>query len=102
VLHYDEIDIHPLAVRSVLVKAREVVDYQVRQTPRGVEVDAVAAGAADVDQLSGLLAHALADAGLAEPDVTVRIVDSLRRHHETGKVRRFVPADALGQGNGRT
>jgi phenylacetate-CoA ligase len=102
VLHYNEIDIHPLAVRSVMVKAREIVDYQVRQTPRGVEVDAVAAGAADVDGLSGLLAHALADAGLAEPDVTVRIVDSLRRHHETGKVRRFVPADALGQGNGRT
>jgi phenylacetate-coenzyme A ligase PaaK-like adenylate-forming protein len=102
VLHYDEIDIHPLAVRSVMVKAREVVDYQVRQTPRGVEVDAVTAGAADVDRLSGLLAHALADAGLTEPDVTVRIVDSLRRHHETGKVRRFVPADALGQGIGRT
>jgi phenylacetate-CoA ligase len=102
VLHYDEIDIHPLSVRSVMVKAPDVVDYQVRQTPRGIEVDAVTAGAANVDRLTGLLAHALADAGLTEPDVTVRIVDSLRRHHETGKVRRFVPVDALGEGSGRT
>ncbi|HET6687122.1 MAG TPA: hypothetical protein VFH02_11415 [Jiangellaceae bacterium] len=95
VLHYDEIDIHPLAVRSVMVKTQEVVDYQVRQTPRGVEVDAVTAGTANVERLTGLLAHALTDAGLSEPDVTVRIVDSLQRHHETGKLRRFVPVDAI-------
>jgi phenylacetate-CoA ligase len=102
VLHYDEIDIHPLAVRSVMVKAPEVVDHQVWQTPRGVEVDAVTAGSPNVDRLTGLLAGALAEAGLSEPDVIVRIVDSLRRHHETGKVRRFVPVDGLGKGNGRT
>jgi phenylacetate-CoA ligase len=95
VLHYDEIDVHPLAVRSVMVKTREVVDYQVRQTPRGVEVDAVTAGTANVERLTGLLAHALTDAGLSEPDVTVRIVDSLQRHHETGKLRRFVPMDPI-------
>ena len=46
VLHYGEIDIHPLAVRSVMVKSPDVVDYQVRQTPRGVQVDAVTAGSA--------------------------------------------------------
>jgi phenylacetate-CoA ligase len=102
VLHYDEIDIHPLAVRSVMVKAPQVVDYQVRQTPRGVDVDAVTAGTPNVDRLTELLAHALAEAGLSDPDVTVRIVDSLGRHHETGKVRRFVPVNALSEGNGRT
>jgi phenylacetate-CoA ligase len=79
-----------------------VVDYQVRQTPRGVEVDAVTAGTPNVDRLTGLLAYALAEAGLSDPDVTVRIVDSLGRHHETGKVRRFVPVDAPSEGNGRT
>jgi phenylacetate-CoA ligase len=102
VLHYEEIDIHPLAVRSVMVKAPQVVDYQVRQTPRGVEVDAVTAGTPNVDRLTSLLAYALAEAGLSDPDVTVRIVDSLGRHHETGKVRRFVPVDAPSEGNGRT
>jgi phenylacetate-CoA ligase len=101
-LRYDEIDIHPLVVRSVMVKAPEVLDYQVRQTPRGIEVDAVTAGAVDVDRLTCLLVHALADAGLREPAVTLRIVDSLQRHSDTGKVRRVVPVDTIGERGGRT
>jgi hypothetical protein len=37
------------------------------------------------------LANALHDAGLLDAEVTVRTVDSLERHHETGKLRRFFP-----------
>jgi phenylacetate-coenzyme A ligase PaaK-like adenylate-forming protein len=94
VLRYGAIDIHPLAVRSVLVKASEVLDYQVRQTHRGVDVDAVTSGPTDPDRLGGLLAHALANAGLSQPQVSVQIVPALERHPETGKVRRFVPLAA--------
>jgi phenylacetate-CoA ligase len=97
VLHYDEIDVHPLAVRSAMVKTPEVVDYQIRQTPRGIDVDAVTVGTANVERLTGLLVHALTQAGLGQPDVTVRIVHTLQRHHETGKLRRFVPLHAVGE-----
>jgi hypothetical protein len=78
----------------VLVKASEVLDYQVRQTHRGVDVDAVTSGPTDPDRLGGLLAHALANAGLSQPQVSVQIVPALERHPETGKVRRFVPLAA--------
>jgi phenylacetate-coenzyme A ligase PaaK-like adenylate-forming protein len=96
VLRYGAIDIHPLAVRSVLVKAPEVLDYQVRQTPRGVDVDAVTSGPADAEGLGGMLVNALANAGLGQPQVRVQIVPAIERHPESGKVRRFVPLVAMG------
>jgi phenylacetate-coenzyme A ligase PaaK-like adenylate-forming protein len=90
-LRYDGIDVHPLVIRAVMVKAAEVIDYQVRQTHRGVDVTAVAPPALDVDRLRAGLATALVVAGLPWPEVTVRAVAALERHPETGKVRRFVP-----------
>jgi hypothetical protein len=29
-------------------------------------------------------------AGLAKPEVTVRAVDAIARHHQTGKITRFI------------
>jgi phenylacetate-coenzyme A ligase PaaK-like adenylate-forming protein len=94
VFDYHGIVIHPLTIRSVMVKTPQVVDYQVRKTPRGVHIDAIAAGTLDIDRLTGLLADALDEAGLNHPDVTVRIVSTLERHGESGKLRRFVPLPA--------
>jgi hypothetical protein len=37
------------------------------------------------------LALALEQAGLTDPQVVVRPVESFDRHPETGKLRRFVP-----------
>ncbi len=42
VLHFDDVVLHPLVVRSVLAHSPEVVDYRVRQTPRGIAVSALA------------------------------------------------------------
>jgi phenylacetate-coenzyme A ligase PaaK-like adenylate-forming protein len=91
VLRYPHVDVHPLALRHVFVTSPEVLDYQVRQTRHGVDVAALATCALDVAGLRHRLTCALEQAGLAEPQVTVQPVDSLERHHETGKVRRFVP-----------
>ena len=71
-----------------------MLDYQVQQTRRGVDVAALATCALDVAGLRDRLTCALEQAGLADPQVTVRPVDSLERHHETGKLRRFVPLPA--------
>lgn len=92
VLRWGGVEVHPLAVRSVLVKQPAVTDYQVRQTERGLELRCLATGAMDAAQLRTELRAALADAGLCDPDVSVRRVDALERHPETGKVRRFVHA----------
>src|SRR5262249_2400088 len=90
-LRWDGIDVRPLVIRGVMVKAPEVLDYQVRQTRRGVDVVVLAPPALDVDRLRDRLANALGAAGLARPEVTVRAVSALDRHPETGKLRRFVP-----------
>jgi phenylacetate-CoA ligase len=91
VLRYEGIEIHPIVVRSVLVKSPDVIDYQVRQTDRGIDVVTVATATLDVDHLRGCLTDALDSAGLADAQVTLRAVGALQRHRETGKVQRFVP-----------
>ena len=88
---YGAVTIHPLVVRSVLVRAPDVLEYQVRQTPTGIDVTAVADHGLDIAALRERLASALAGAGLADPDVAVRSAPNLDRHPATGKLRRFVP-----------
>jgi phenylacetate-coenzyme A ligase PaaK-like adenylate-forming protein len=91
VLHYQGIDIHPHVVRSVMVQSPEILDYRVRQTPRGIDVEALAVDPINGDRLAEDLVQALAAAGLRDPAVSVRIVDHLERIPDTGKLRRFVP-----------
>jgi phenylacetate-coenzyme A ligase PaaK-like adenylate-forming protein len=91
VLHYGGVDIHPHIVRSVLVTSPEILDYRVRQTPRGIDVEALAVVQINSDRLAEHLVRALASAGLHDPAVAVRIVDHLERFPDTGKLRRFVP-----------
>lgn len=90
VLRWGEVEVHPLTVRSVLVKQQAITDYQVRQTRHGLVLDALATGAIDESALRTALCAALADAGLRDAEVVVRRVDALERHPETGKVRRFL------------
>ena len=85
--------VHPLVVRSVLVQAPDVLEYQVRQTPRGIELIAVTGPGLDLDTLRARLTRALAGTGLPHPEVTVRATQRLDRHPQTGKLARFVPLD---------
>jgi phenylacetate-coenzyme A ligase PaaK-like adenylate-forming protein len=91
VFSYGDLELHPLAIRTVMVKSRAVTEYQVRQTARGIDVDVVAAGELDTDALAAALAASLRSAGLPQPDVSVRTIDELRPQPEIGKIRRFVP-----------
>jgi len=92
ILHYPAADVHPLALRSVLVSGRGIADYQVRQTPAGIQVSVLPDAPADLAALRARLAGALADAGLPDPEVTVDVVAALPGNPETGKLRRFIPA----------
>jgi phenylacetate-coenzyme A ligase PaaK-like adenylate-forming protein len=91
VLRYGDVAVHPLVIRSVMVHTPQVVDYVVRQTARGVAVSAQAPHGADDVALRLDLTSALAGAGLHDPEVSVDVVAELPRHHESGKLRRFVP-----------
>ena len=91
VLRYSNADVHPIVIRSVMIKSPDVIDYQVHQTPSGIEVFAVATDTLDVDDLTLQLRRALADAGLGGAHVAVNCVDGLERQPTSGKLRRFVP-----------
>jgi phenylacetate-CoA ligase len=79
--------VHPLVVRSVMVKTPSVDDYAVRCTGSQLRVAAVGRDI-DVDRLARALRDALQAAG-AEPDVIVEQVSELPRDARTGKIRRF-------------
>jgi phenylacetate-coenzyme A ligase PaaK-like adenylate-forming protein len=91
ILHYADVDVHPLALRSVLLTRRDVVDYQIRQTTTGVDVWVLLERHLDLNSLRDDLRVALQRAGVADPEVHVEAVTSLPRHPETGKLRRVIP-----------
>jgi phenylacetate-CoA ligase len=91
ILRYADAEIHPLALRSVLLTAPEVLDYQVQQTADGIAVSLLTERPADLDALAQRLRSALARAGLPAAGVTVAAVGTLPRHAETGKLRRVIP-----------
>jgi phenylacetate-CoA ligase len=90
---FDDVVVHPIVVRSIMVKTPAVLEYQVRQTTRGIAVSVVAPDGLDAGKLESLLTNALRDAGLEQPDVDVNTAEpnELIRHPETGKTRRFIP-----------
>jgi phenylacetate-coenzyme A ligase PaaK-like adenylate-forming protein len=87
----DGATVHPIVIRSVVVTTPEITDYQVVQTPSGIDVCTVAAAGFNVDEFTARLRRALAAAGLEGASVTARAVDRLDRHPLSGKFRRFVP-----------
>jgi phenylacetate-CoA ligase len=82
--------VHPFVFRSPLGRAPDVIEYQVRQTAHGAEVLVVCERQPDLAALEASLGAGLAQAGIAQPEVVVRVVDALPRM-ATGKLRRFVP-----------
>lgn len=90
VFDYDGLRVHPHVFRSPLGRRREVVEYQVRQTPTGAAVTVRATDPLDPAALAADIATELAGVGLPRPDVTVDVVDALPRP-PSGKLVRFVP-----------
>jgi phenylacetate-CoA ligase len=95
ILRYGRAEIHPLALRSILLTHPDVLDYQVRQTARGLHVHVLQQRTASPPSLVGLHGHlraALSRAGVADPEVTLTAVTALPRNPDTGKLRRVIPA----------
>jgi phenylacetate-coenzyme A ligase PaaK-like adenylate-forming protein len=93
ILHYPGAEVHPLALRSVMLGFPEVLDYQAAETVHGVSVNVLLECPADLRVLAAWLETALERAGLAGTQVEVQGVASLPRHPETGKLRCAVPPE---------
>jgi phenylacetate-CoA ligase len=91
VFRYGTVAVHPHVIRSVLAGEAAVREYQVRQAGNGIEVACVSGGDLDAAALAARLEHALRQAGLPGPRVTIRLVQAITRDAQTGKVRRFIP-----------
>jgi phenylacetate-coenzyme A ligase PaaK-like adenylate-forming protein len=91
VFAYDDLRVHPHVFRSALGRHAGVVEYQVRQTPRGARVAVRCGGPVDLDRLGIELADELAALGLARPTVEVSAVERIERDPGPAKLRRFVP-----------
>ncbi|HKE73105.1 MAG TPA: AMP-binding protein [Acidimicrobiales bacterium] len=91
VLAYGAVTVEPIVLRAALARFPGVAEYQVRQTARGADVDAVPAGPCDEGSVGDEVAAALAAAGVDAPRVRVRLVEAIARDPATGKARRIVP-----------
>ena len=91
VFRYGSLAVHPHVIRSALATAGTVCEYQVRQTDDGVDVTCVTCGHLATTALAARLEHALRQAGLTEPQVSIRLAETITRDPRTGKVSRFIP-----------
>jgi hypothetical protein len=76
------------AFRYVLGTDPRISEYQVHQTQDGANVLVV--GSPDVATVTAALAAQLLPYGLADPGITVWVVDQIPRHASTGKLKRFI------------
>jgi len=89
------VTVHPLTVRSTLLRHPAISEYQVRvanHEPRPtLDVAIVVTDDCDLDVVRRDLGTALLTAAAAA-EVSVSVVDRLERHPQTGKIRRFIAA----------
>lgn len=87
----DGAEVHPHVFEAVLGQLPEIVEYQVKQTLRGANVEVRATGKVDLAIMSRDLKTSLIRLGVAAPEITVAAVEHIDRLHGTGKLRRFIP-----------
>ena len=85
------VEIHLHLFRSALGRRRQMLEYQVRQTPAGADIAVRTSAKLDTDALSRELVTALTALGVARPEVNITEVENLERSASTGKLRRFIP-----------
>lgn len=88
---YGERIVPASAFRYVLGTDPRISEYQVHQTADGARLLVV--GSPDTTAVAGAVTAQLAPYGLADPRITVEVVDQIPRNASTGKLKRFVALD---------
>jgi phenylacetate-coenzyme A ligase PaaK-like adenylate-forming protein len=83
------VTIHPLTIRSALLKHPAVIEYQVTASPSSLLVDVVTGGQLDTASLEAGLQEALSTAGATSVSITCAVVEAIARDPASGKARRF-------------
>jgi len=82
---------HPFVFWEAFGHSPNVWEYQVRQTPSGVDVDLSIVGEYPLEEVRRTVEASLARLGIADPEVMVRVVDAIPRLPGSLKLKRFVP-----------
>lgn len=88
-LVFDGVVVHPLTIRSAVLRHSAVAEYQVTSSPKALHIDVATTDAAVLATLEGDIAAALRDAGAGDVAVTCARVEHLERDSSSGKVRLF-------------
>lgn len=88
--HYGEKCVYPGGVITKLLACAAVVDYQVRQTPRGIDVDLLTWTACNTAAIARRIKQVLKESGLTTAQVSVRRVQEFDVDPATGKHSRVV------------
>ena len=83
--------VHQSDVRRAVETDPQIVEFQARQTSRGMDLDVATCGAADLRQLRARLESLLRDARISSPVVQVTEVPAVSRIGGSAKLRPFVP-----------
>lgn len=88
---YGEIIVIAEVFENAIMVESGVDEYQVLQTKQGAEVLIVPDKGAQIDtsRMQIDLIHQFKQLGFLAPEINVRLVEQLKRHDETGKLKRF-------------
>lgn len=87
----NDVEIHPMVFWNVLEQEANIREFQVEQIQKGAVIRAVTFDVLETERIKAKLYDALKAAGLQAPELVLERVDSIARHKETAKLRRFVP-----------
>jgi len=87
---YGKCRVHPMVFRHTLGQNKEIEEYQVVQTENGADILIVSSGSINFENITKGISDNLTKEGLKEPILNLDLADSLPRHPETGKVKRFI------------
>ncbi len=90
---YGAVAVHPMGMTTALLGGDGVAEFQVSQTPDGVDVRVVCDRTCDLEELRLNLAGVMQQAGLRQPQVTMTAVESIPRLW-SGKLKQFEPLAA--------
>ncbi len=87
---YGNIKIPAMAFKDILSCQKEINEYQVIQTEKGAKIHLKCDINFDPKAITALISKNLVSCGLNKPEIDIKIVKSIPKHIETGKVRRFI------------
>ena len=87
-IYGDRAAVHPEVLESPILHLPKIIEYQLRQTSCGVDVDIVSAETINENKISQDIRELLITLGLSDPQVNVRQVPELERT-ANGKLKRY-------------